>query len=350
MKTLAYKDFSLKFHRKLSHDKLPSICQFELTFRCGLHCRHCYTDCYNRKRLIKKELSAAKVKYILDKARSSGVLWLCFTGGDPLVKDDFAKIYAFAKKKGFIVTIFTNAYSMNERTAAFLKDNPPFAIEITLNAATEQLYEGISRVKGSFIKTMRGINHILQAGLPLKIKTDVMSLNLNELAKIESFVKSAGLKFNPNFFLHDSLEGHLPLSQLRAPADEIYRMCGKRHPIDQDCGVSPDLERPLSDKNIFRCAVVSAGAIHVDPYGNAFPCNYIRKPSVNLLKNDLRLAQKVILSWIKTRRLGEESPCRTCLVRKLCNNCPGKSILETGMLDGKIDWFCELARYKSEAC
>ncbi len=344
MKVSPYKDFSLKLHHGFSRNQSPATCQFELTFACGLHCRHCYTDCYNRPRYLKKELSTKKVKFILDRLRSNGILWLCFTGGDPLMREDFLELYSYARSSGFIITIFTSAYSINGKICSFFKENLPFQIEITLNAAAEGAYEMISQVRGSFKKVMRGIDLILKAGLPLKIKTDVMKSNAGELPKIKDFLKNLGLRFWPNIFLHGGLDGNLTGPLLRISPQEVLRNKKKASSKAEERASTLDLRPPFKTEQLFRCAITGGGGIYIDPYGNTFPCNYIRKPSVSLLEKDVLVARRIILEWIRTRKFGMDSECMTCAVRADCNICPGRAILETKKLDSKISWFCELAR------
>ncbi|MFC1631823.1 hypothetical protein ACFL2I_04640, partial [Candidatus Omnitrophota bacterium] len=62
MKETPYKTFSWQTHKKNWRIKKPSACQFELTFKCGLHCNYCYSDCYNKPADIAKELGAKEVK------------------------------------------------------------------------------------------------------------------------------------------------------------------------------------------------------------------------------------------------------------------------------------------------
>jgi len=62
MKEIQYRTFSLKTHKKNWRAANPNICQFEVTFQCGLHCRHCYTNCYNNSEYIKKELVFKDIK------------------------------------------------------------------------------------------------------------------------------------------------------------------------------------------------------------------------------------------------------------------------------------------------
>ena len=69
----------------------------------------------------------------MDEIHKEGCLWLTFTGGDPLVREDFLEIYSHAKKKGFIVTIFTNGQAFTKEIFDYLGKSPPFSIEITKN-------------------------------------------------------------------------------------------------------------------------------------------------------------------------------------------------------------------------
>lgn len=72
MKEISYKVFSLKAHRNNWQLHKPNVCQFELTFKCGLNCKHCYTSCYNKLNYISKELSTKQVKQILDRVYEAG--------------------------------------------------------------------------------------------------------------------------------------------------------------------------------------------------------------------------------------------------------------------------------------
>lgn len=371
MREIQYKAFSWRTHKKNWHLKSPNVCQFELTFRCGLHCKHCYTDCYNtlshsdpdlergeregeesQKRFFvagapqndRGELNTAQVKFILDKVFNAGVIWLCFTGGDPLTRKDFLEIYAYAKNKGFIITVFTNAYSMTEEIADHLEKSPPFVIEITLNAVTQGLYEKISRVKGSFKKAMAGIELITQRKLPLKIKTQVIKDNFDELGKIKEFVENLGQDFRPSVFLQARLDGNLMPSDLRISAQEVLSLSGRNGAIKDDCGLLSPTSASRPANNLFQCAIGGGDGAHIDPYGNLFPCICIREPKINLLKASFEQARNSILSWVRGKTFTIDSKCKICGIRNNCGICPGKALLETGSLEKPVEWFCELAK------
>ncbi|MCX6795897.1 MAG: radical SAM protein, partial [Candidatus Falkowbacteria bacterium] len=329
MEEIQYKKFSWNTHKNNWKLKRPNVCQFELTFRCGLNCNYCYASCYNKPKFIKKELNTRQIKLILDKVYDSGVIWLCFTGGDPLARNDFLDVYSYAKDKGFIINIFTNGYSMTKKIADYLGKKPPFVIEITLNGVTKETYEKISGIKGSFNKTIKGLKLILKRKLPLKIKTQIIKDNLEEAPRIREFVENLGLQFRPTTMLHSRLNRDLTPSFLRI---ELIKILGEDKKFNMDlnedeCGYKVNTTRS-TDANIggpnrqselkvfaernnylFGCSIGGGDGIYIDPYGNSIPCICIREPKVKLLKEGVIEAQKKILTWVKTRHFESDSKC-----------------------------------------
>jgi len=338
MKKLNYKDFSFRTHMLNWHRHKPNICQFELTFKCNLHCKHCYSDCYNNPYYIKKELNTKQVKFILDKIYKAGVIWLCFTGGDPLTREDFLDIYSYAKNKGFIITIFTNGYSMTKKITDYLENMPPFVIEITLNAITKKTYEYISGVGDSFEKIMAGIDMIMRRKLPLKIKTQVTRQNIKERERIKRFVQGLGLRFRPSPMLHARLDGDISPCKLRITPQQILDINKKFRPTANQPRENQDKKNRL-----FRCTIGTSDGFNIDPYGNMLTCQKIRKPAENLLESSISKARNKLYSRIRRINFVTSSKCRYCELRGLCRLCPGSALLETGNMESSIGYFCELA-------
>ena len=342
MRESRYRDFSLKTHKINQSMQRPNTCQFELTFGCGLHCKYCYTDCYNRPDYLKKELDTNQIKSALDKVYQAGAFWLCFTGGDPLTRPDFMDIYSYAREKGFIITLFTNAYSMNKEIAGYLKQRPPFVIEITLNALSQGLYEKISQVKGSFKKTMAGLKLILKQGLPLKIKTQIMKDNLKELPRIKKFISSLGLEFRPDFTLHARLNGDSAPCDLRISPRQARELNGSGR-VGSSCpGALPAKANSRGDF-LFHCAA-GGDDIHIDPCGNIFLCNLVRNPSFNIFKTDIAQALNKLYLLARESKFSADSECNNCSLRQFCDWCPGKAYLEAGDMQAPIEYYCELTK------
>lgn len=344
MNNLQYQAFSLRMHEKNWQRKRASVCQFELTFACNLHCRHCYSDCFNKPSQINKELNIKQVRLVLDQLYAAGIIWLCFSGGDPLVRDDFLDIYSYAKDKGFIITIFTNGYAMTKEIAFYLKERPPFAIELTLNAVSQSLFDDISQVKGSFRKVMQGLGLTLGARLPLKIKTQVTKDNFKHLPHIKKFVNKLGMVFRPSIFLHARLNGDLAPCKLRITPRQVLQLDGKRPSLSEATRCQLGARHSGTERDLFPCVIGGGDGINIDPYGNMLPCLCIREPKISALKKDILKAQDEILSWVRTRQSSQANDCASCSIRQLCYSCPGKAWLEKGDLEAKVDWFCEVAK------
>lgn len=358
MRDIQYKNFSWEAHQRNWQMHKPNICQFELTFACGLHCKHCYTDCYNRKKFINKELKTPEVKDIIDKLYKMGVLWICFTGGDPLTRNDFLDIYSYTKKKGFIVSIFTNGYSMTEETAGYLAGDPPFVIELTLNAVTLKTYEAISGVAGSYKKVMHGLELILQNKLPLKVKTMATRQNYHELRRIKEFLAERKIKFRADYFLFARLNQEDTPCKLRLSPAQVkffsrlfYPLSGKaryRKPKDLSGTV---LAAGKTEGKLFRCAAGGSDGINLDPYGRMFVCCALRKPAIDFLNSSPSEERKFILdkfSKFTRAQFKTRSECRSCKLADFCRICPGKKYLEIRDWEKPIEYFCQIAKEAQE--
>ena len=105
---------------------------------------------------------------LLDELADAGCLWLLYTGGEIFARRDFLDIYTYAKKKGFLITLFTNGTLITERIADHLVAWRPFAIEITLyGLTTARPTSGSPASRDRSTKCMRGIASLLERGLPL---------------------------------------------------------------------------------------------------------------------------------------------------------------------------------------
>ncbi|MBN1492813.1 MAG: radical SAM protein [Candidatus Omnitrophica bacterium] len=337
MKEIQYRTFSLDTHLK---NKRHNVCQFELTFGCGLHCKHCYTECYNTPEYRKDELKTDEVKRILDRIFDEGILWLCFTGGDPLMREDFLEIYSYAKGKGFIITIFTSAYSLTEEIAQYLEKRPPFVVEVTLNGVTKDVYEAISQVQGSFDRVMNGVRSILSARIPLKIKTQVTTDNLVHLPQIKEFVEGFGLQFRPDDILYARLNGDVSPCSLRISPDQFMHLHNK---VEEGGICGPTSSREHTN-DLFRCAIAGRNCVYIDPHGKMFLCTLIREPSYNVLKDDIERISNRLLPLVHGKELTAGSQCYDCEAREYCLSCPGRALVETGAMDNPVTYYCELAK------
>ncbi|MGM0470350.1 MAG: radical SAM protein, partial [Promethearchaeati archaeon] len=102
------KNFSLRISAGVK--RIPLSLELEITARCNLNCKHCYINLRANDEIAKRnELSKEDIKEIIDESISLGAISCTLTGGEPLLRGDFIDIYLYLKKKGILVSVFTNA-------------------------------------------------------------------------------------------------------------------------------------------------------------------------------------------------------------------------------------------------
>jgi len=133
---------------------------------------------------------------VLDELVEMGCFWILYTAGEIFARKDFLEIYTYAKKKGFLITLFTNGTIINEQSADYLKEWSPFAIEITLYGRTRETYEALTAVSGSYDRCLQGIRLLKERGLPLKLKTVATSISKHEVMAMRRFAEEElGVEF-----------------------------------------------------------------------------------------------------------------------------------------------------------
>ena len=108
----ANRDFLDRWNIEGRLRRVPMTGGIALTHRCNLKCIHCYAGPEHNSSQ-KQEPSTERWLELIDEIADAGCLFLLLTGGDPMVRSDFAGIYRHAKESGMMVTVFTNGTLIN---------------------------------------------------------------------------------------------------------------------------------------------------------------------------------------------------------------------------------------------
>src|SRR5665648_38573 len=137
--------------QKLANRRVPLSFDLELTARCNNACSHCYINLpAGDKKARQKELTLDEISGIADQAVELGALWCLISGGEPLLREDFADIYVMLRRKGLLLSVFTNACLINEEHVALFQKYPPRDIEVTVYGVTQETYERVTQRPGSY--------------------------------------------------------------------------------------------------------------------------------------------------------------------------------------------------------
>lgn len=333
----------------LGKQRYPLSASIELTERCNLNCVHCYIDQpANSQAARAREMSTEEVKLVLDQMAKAGTLYLLLTGGEVLLRSDFAEIYLHAKRLGFIITVFTNGTLVSEEVAELLAKAPPYMVELTLLGGSAETFEAITQVPGSFERCLRGINLLKQYGLEVNVKTVMLTLNQHELIKIEDLAESLGVPHRYDSTIWPRLDGSHSPYDYRLSAEDTLKM--DLNDSERIAEWSKAAEKyagiPVRGELAFTCGA-AVRSYHVDSAGRMCACMMARRPSYSLLEMPFAEAWEK-LGEIRSIKRTNKTECESCIANDLCNQCPGWSQLTYQNYETQDEFVCKLGKLRTQ--
>ncbi|MEM1587252.1 MAG: radical SAM protein [Candidatus Bathyarchaeia archaeon] len=169
----------------------PFLVVWNYTNACNLKCRHCYQ---RADRPTPDELTTEEKFAIVDQLAENNVSMVAFSGGEPLMCEDFFDVARYAHERGLYLSIATNGTLLTKDNVARLKEAGIAYLEISLDGATRETHESFRGVNGCFEKTIRGIVNSVEAGMFTCIATTAIKHNVNEIPKIIDLAKKLGVR------------------------------------------------------------------------------------------------------------------------------------------------------------
>jgi len=309
-------------------------------------------------------MDTAFVKDILQQAAALGALDVRFTGGEPLLREDFAELYLFARRLGLRVTLFTNARRITAELAQLMgRIIPGRPVEVTVYGMHPESYDAVAARRGAFAEFRRGVDLLLEYNIPFIVKQALLPPNRHEIDEFEAWAATLpGMQQKPGYSMNFDLRArrdhpakNRQIQSLRvSPEGTVAHLA--RHPgyvkeMREFCG---KFTAPPGDR-LFNCG--AGKSVMVDAYGKAQMCMGLRHPDyVYDLHNraDAEAAgvsplkfvlTRVFPQWRELRATNLEylRRCARCFLKGLCEQCPAKSWQEHGTLDTPVEYLCQVA-------
>lgn len=345
--------------RPLFRDKKPLLghLDIELTERCNNACMHCYINLPDGDtRAARRELKTDQWKDILREAAELGTLSVRFTGGEPLLRQDFSELYLFTRKLGIKVILFTNARLITPALADLLARIPPLKkVEVSVYGIHPESYNTVACAEGAFTEFRRGLDLLLERRIPFVVKSTLLPPNRAEIEEFETWATTVpGMDRNPPYsvFLdlrarRDSPSKNRHIAELRISPEEAVALIDRQaDTFRRDMAqFSAGFLRPQGYE-LFSCGAGRAGCI--DAYGVFQMCMPLRHPDVVYSLNGGSLRRALTEAFPKFQKMQATNPdylrrCARCFLKGLCLQCPGKSWAEHGTLDTPVEYLCRVA-------
>ncbi len=314
--------------------QIPLNATFELTYRCNLSCVHCYVE-----EDTDGELTTAEVFSSIDQLADAGTLVMVFTGGEPLVRDDFFDIAEYARKRNMALSLMSNGTLIDERAVEKMKRLHFLRVSISLYGVTPKTHDAVTQVAGSFFRTFKAIRLLKENGFRLDIKTPVMKQNMDEIAQIGDFCQELGAETNADPNITITTKGS------RRPLE--YRLS------DEELSTHVLWEAQSGKEVQGFTRVCNAGFCNVaiGAQGKVFPCNALRLEAGDLRQDSFAQiwSRSPVFHRLRQLKMEDFRECSSCELLYNCARCPGRAFHEEGDMLLPPKEACRISRMRQEA-
>ncbi len=304
---------------------LPENAEIYLTHRCNLKCRYCYLHDANSD----NELTTREWIQVLRQFGELKIMRVLFSGGEPLLRNDFFEIVAAAVSNRMRFGITSNGTLFDDAKIDALLPYRERCDYVQISIDGPEPIHDMARGKGSFQKMTAGVARLRAAGFPLQVKVTIGKHNIGHLMEVAETIFDE-LKF-PYFGsnlvsnVHGCAVGLYPdLADLRHLFAE-YEAVLMRYPnriLAEGPYSAWRLWRKLAreqkkPEHRFACAG-DGRQFSIMPDGNVVRCSVIRDGGWGNVRED-----KLSFIWrkIEQSKIPESAECMLCEQR---NICPGK--------------------------
>ncbi len=311
------------FEKKLS---APLRMDLALTYKCNNACLHCYVE---EERKV-EELTTEQWKRVIDKLGEIGIPHIVFTGGEPTLREDLVELIRYAESKELVTGLVTNGRKLNDKAYVDeLVKSGLDHIQITLESHIEKIHDKITKEKGSWKETVKGIKNAVATPVYTITNTTLNKHNIKSILGTVKFVHSLGIEqFACNGIIYSgkarkiasdfALDEKTLKSILPKIRDEAVKFGMKIlwYTPTQYCLLNP-LELELGIR------FCSAARINmcIEPNGDVIPCQSYYTPLGNMLKDKWeKIWNHPVCHEIRERKYAPEK----------CDGCPDLNVCGAG--------------------
>ena len=307
----------------------------EIADRCNEACVHCY-----QVQGQKGELGTAELKRVFDELAELGVLLLTISGGEPTLRKDFLELVAYARQLRFAVKVYSNGTNITRELAQELGKLAVQEVQLSLYSDRAELHDPVTRVPGSFDKTVAAARYLIEAGVKVVVKSPLMRANAERVREYAEFVTSLGAEYSLDRNLVLREDGSAEPRKVWIDAHEyvsISRQLAKP---------KPSYEVPLGARP---CAACTQN-VHIEANGELRPCALWGVPTGHALQDGVANAWQKNEKALAIRKLnwGSLPACRRCDLRSYCSRCFAQAQLEVGDARSPYENACQRARWEYE--
>ena len=340
---------------------------------------------------------------VVDQARALGTREWAISGGEPMLRPDFAEIFEYVTAKATTYSLNTNGTLITPQIARLLRRKGSKMIAVY--GASAQVYDEVTRNPGGFEALMEGFARLKEAGAGFTVQLIPMRGNWHEWEAMEDLARSLSKHWRVGapWLYMSACAGEARNAEIAAqrldpadavaldepdlsgdePAAALEPAATLAPPVaDAHGGAAAEAGAEAGDDRLFARCIAGRRDFHVDPYGGMTWCCFVKDAE---LRYDLRAGAQVAERLAASAGGAKRDParagsgiapgavsaaweefipsladrvhggaeylegCAACELRGDCRWCDVYGYLEHGRHGAKVEYLCEVAR-ENRAC
>lgn len=342
----------ISYFEAVKDEGVVASVMFELTYNCSEMCVHCYNPGATRNdkeqshRSNREELQLDDYKRIIDELNEAGLVKVCLSGGDPFSKPIAWDIIEYLYQKEIAFDIFTNGQRIVNEVEK-LADYYPRLVGVSIYSGISADHDAITRVPGSWEKSMKVVRQLAELGVPMNLKCCIMQPNLHSYYKVNEIARKHGAMPQFELNISDSIDGDQCARQLRLTEEQLQVVL---RDSNVPMYVGPEAPNYGGQPRMMDNTPCGAGVSSycITPDGIVQPCCAHPLGLGNLKKQSITeivIGNKVLDAW-QHSTLKDYEECGQHDYCDYCNLCPGQAQSQFGDYRKAAENCCFMAKVR----
>jgi radical SAM protein with 4Fe4S-binding SPASM domain len=245
------------------------------------------------------------------------------------MRRDISGILEEIAKYGFEIYLLTNGILVDRDRARMLSKFGVKGVQVSIEGP-ETVHDSI-RGKGSFSSALKGVQHLLDAGLVVTLNTTLSAINADSFLQMVELCSSLGVqklgfsRLVPSGRGQDMRASMLDATRIRELYQSVFSAESKGVMLVTGDPVASQMSAQVNgDEGPVPCGGCAAGlsGLTILSDGTITPCRRLPLPIGNVKKDSLRevWATSPVLSALRDRS-GYKGKCGTCKRWAQCRGC-----------------------------
>lgn len=299
----------------------PFSLTIALTFGCNLSCSFCAVKGGTP---LENELTMDDIVPLVEQVKKYKPTPFGLSGGEPLLKKEMV-LYILREVchiKEMSVSVLTNGTLVDKDYAQQLYDAGLRLTRVSVDGHTAAVHDAL-RGKGSFEKTMKGIDNLRDVGIHVDAVALICNSNIPYLEEMRNFLSNIADSYviTPIYPMGNAVGSDLLLDPEERLQIRLARVGSEK------------IKTTITPRN----ACIVGLPLYIMPDGDIYPCFYLQIPEFklgNVRENSLEEVYKTdLMQELLNIDITDIEGCKECDLRYFCGGaCRGAAFREKGSL------------------